>query len=80
MISEGSCDTKYWSYAAENSALPSQEQVTFWKSIKRKNWYLKFLDFIILPFYFVFDQINAALMSKSGLFKNLKNPYRSKNI
>ncbi len=29
MISEKSCDTKDWSYDAENSALPLQEQITF---------------------------------------------------
>jgi len=29
MISEGSCDIEDWSYDAENSALPSQEYITF---------------------------------------------------
>jgi len=30
MISEGSCDTEDWSNDAENSALPSQELITFY--------------------------------------------------
>ncbi len=29
MISEGSCDTENWNNDAENSALSSQEQITF---------------------------------------------------
>ncbi len=29
MISEGSCDTEDWSNDTENSALPSQEEITF---------------------------------------------------
>ncbi len=29
IISEGSCDTEDWSNAAENTALPSQEKITF---------------------------------------------------
>ncbi len=31
MISEGSCGTEDWSKDAENSALPSQEYILFWK-------------------------------------------------
>ncbi len=29
MISEGSCDSEDWSNDAENTALPSQEEITF---------------------------------------------------
>ncbi len=30
MISEGSCDTEDWSNDTENSALPSQEYISFY--------------------------------------------------
>jgi len=41
MISEGSCDTKDWSNDAENTALPSEEYITFFKYIKIENSYFK---------------------------------------
>jgi len=31
MISEGSCDTEDWSNDVKNSALPSQEYITFFQ-------------------------------------------------
>ncbi len=37
MISEGSCDMKTGETAAENSALSSQEEITFEKIYKRKS-------------------------------------------
>ncbi len=71
MISKGSCDTEDWSKDAENSALPSQELITFLNIFKYKTVILicnsipKHVDQI------VFDQINAALMTmKLSSWKN----------
>ncbi len=42
MISEGSCDTKDWRNDAENSALPSHENILkYIKYIKIENSYFK---------------------------------------
>ncbi len=41
MISEESCDNEDWSNDAENSALPSQELITFLICIKMQNSYFK---------------------------------------
>ncbi len=59
-MSEGSCDTEDWSIDAENSAL-HHRNITFLKHIQTKK------KVIFIPqyycFYWIFDQIKAALLS-----------------
>ncbi len=75
MISEGSCDTGVMD--AENSALPSQEYITFPTIIKYKILVLNCKKwFTIFLFYSIYDQINAALVSvitKKTTKKHLKS-------
>ncbi len=52
MISEGSCDTEDWSNDSENSAL-----------LHRNKLHL-YIIYIILLFYCIFNQLNAAFVSK----------------
>ncbi len=54
MLSEGSCDTETWSYDAENTALTKFQIVIIFHDISL--------------FYCIFDQINAALMSRIYFF------------
>ncbi len=46
MISERSCDTEDWSNDAENSALPSQEYITFQNSNCNNIWQYTFLLYL----------------------------------
>ncbi len=57
MLSEGSCDTETWSYDAENTALTKFQIVIIFHDISL--------------FYCIFDQINAALMSRITFFFNV---------
>ncbi len=59
MISEEPCDTEYSSTDAENSALASQNLLHFTIYLNRK-----LLFSIVVIFYCIFDQINAALVNK----------------
>ncbi len=60
MISEGSCDHVTGIMAAENSALHQRNQLNF-KTLKYKTAILNCNNIsIILLFYCIFDQINAA--------------------
>ncbi len=75
MISEESCDSEDWSNDAENSDLhhsninykiySNRQQVFEIVIIFHNNNY----------FYCIFDQINAALLSKRDSFKNHKISY-----
>ncbi len=63
IISKRSCDTEEWSNDAENSAL-----------ITRINYILQYIKtqtiiYIVITFFKIFDQINAAFMSRRDFFK-----------
>ncbi len=62
MISEGSCDTEDWSNDAENSALQSN------RHSHRKQ--LFWIIIIFHYFYCIFDQMNAALVSRRDFQKH----------
>jgi len=73
MISKGSCDTEYWSNDAENSALHHRNKLDFKIYLNRKQ--------LAIFSCCIFDQINAALVSRRDLFEtHLKNIEKSKNV
>ncbi len=71
MISKGSCDTEDWSNDAENSALPSQEQIGFENIFKYKTVILKYNN--IFQNTVFLNKHNAATVGikDNNLFKNL---------
>ncbi len=74
MISEGSCDTEDWSNDAENTAAHHRNKLHFNRYSHRKtnlNW--KNISKLYC-FYCIFDQINAALVSRRDFQKHKKNP------
>ncbi len=72
MISEGSCDTEDWSNDAENAALYHRNKYIL-KYIQIENVILNYNNISqFYCFYWIFDQINAALVSKRDSFKNIK--------
>ncbi len=52
------CDTDDWSMTTENSALHQEKQIHFKIYIKNENSYFKLQNI-----YYIFDQLNAALVS-----------------
>ncbi len=69
LISEGPCDTEDWSNNAENSALITEINYIL-KYIQTENIYLN-CNIIsqYYSFYCIFDQINAALLSRRDFFQ-----------
>ncbi len=68
MISEGSCDTEYWSNDAENSALITAIHLQY---IQIENSFLICNNISHLyRFYCIFDQLNAALVSRRDFQKH----------
>ncbi len=68
MISEGSCDTEDWSNDAGNSAAHLKNKFLIFKIYSN----IKHLFKIVIIFhtiYCIFDQINAALMSRRDFFQ-----------
>ncbi len=64
MISEGSCHTE----DTDNSALPSQEYITFENILKYKAVILNHNNITVFLYY---DLINAALVSIRDSFKKV---------
>ncbi len=58
------------------TALPSQEYNPIFKNIKTENSFIFTLILFnsIIPFYFIYDEINVALVSTWDLFQNLTDP------
>ncbi len=68
MISEGSCDSEYWSNDAENSALITAiNYILLYIKIENSYFYCN----NIKQYYCIFDQINVALLSIRN-FHNIK--------
>ncbi len=69
MISKRSCDTENWSNDEENSALHHRNNITFYNILKLKTFLI--CNYISqYCFFFFFNQINSALMSRRYLFQN----------
>ncbi len=70
MISEGSCDTEDWSNDAENSAAHHSNKLHFNIYTHRNQlFYILIIFHNITVFYCIFDQINAALVSRRDFFQ-----------
>ncbi len=73
MISERSCDTQDWSNDTENSALHHRNKLHF-KMYYNKKYILICNN--VSKYSCIFDQINAALLSKRDFFqKHLRKSY-----
>ncbi len=74
MISEESCDTQDWSNDAENSALITAIHLIL-KYFKIENIFLKNNISNYYCFYCIFDQINAALVSRRDFLQKHKKTF-----
>ncbi len=77
MISEGSCDTEYWSNDAENSALHHRNKLRFKIYSNRKQFILIAIIFKNIAVFTVFLILkNASLVNiRDGNQKHLKILY-----
>jgi len=70
IISEGSFDSKDWSFDAENSALHHKNKLHFKIYSKRKQFFFQIVIFSqYYCFYCIFNQTNATLVSIRNFFK-----------